>query len=242
MIKTIKSFLLSFTLVKKCKAIIYNLFYSFIQPHHPDESRYSYQKEYLEHQFSPTERILDIGSGGDPFPYATLLADRYLSETEHRATDFRSNGKPIVICDIHDLPFCEKAFDYVVCCHVLEHIKDPIRACSEIQRVGKAGFIETPRLIKDVLFNWAEYIHHSWHVERINRNLIFFEYDYRLKKGINSSAFWNLIFGPVYHPMQDVFNHNQDIFNIIFEWIEGFDVIVFKQNGDIIKSGKFQRV
>lgn len=236
MFKKTKAFISSFILVKRCKTIIQNLFYSFVKPRYPDESRYSYQKENLNHKFLPTERILDIGSGGDPFPYATVIADRYLSKTEHRAVDFRFNGKPTVICDICDLPFGEKIFDYVVCCHVLEHIKDPIRACNEIQRVGKAGFIETPRLMKDVLFNWAEYIHHSWYLERINKSLIFFEYDQRLKNGINSPAWWNLIFSPVYHPMQDVFNDNQDIFNIMFEWIDNFQVFVFKQNGDVIKS------
>jgi SAM-dependent methyltransferase len=233
---TVKSFLSSIPVLKKCKYILKNFLYSFKKPRYPDEFRYSYQRENINHQFLPGESVLDIGSGGDPFPFATVLADRYLSQTEHRAIDFRSNGKPTVICDIHHLPFGEKVFDFVVSCHVLEHIDDPIRACEEIQRVGKAGFIETPRLMKDVLFNWADFIHHRWYLEKINKNLVFFEYDQPLKNGINSPAWWDMIFGPVYHPMQDVFNEHQNIFNVLFEWVDSFEVFVFKQDGEVLLS------
>lgn len=41
--------------------------------------------------------------------------------------------------DIHDIPFAENSFDVVLCNHVLEHVKDDIRAMSEIRRVLKPG-------------------------------------------------------------------------------------------------------
>ncbi len=41
--------------------------------------------------------------------------------------------------DIHDMPFRESQFDVVLCNHVLEHVKDDIKALTEIKRVLKPG-------------------------------------------------------------------------------------------------------
>jgi len=41
--------------------------------------------------------------------------------------------------DIHDIPFGQNTFDVVLCNHVLEHVRDDIRAMSEIHRVLKPG-------------------------------------------------------------------------------------------------------
>lgn len=41
--------------------------------------------------------------------------------------------------DIHDIPFKENTFDAVLCNHVLEHVRDDIRAMQEIRRVLKPG-------------------------------------------------------------------------------------------------------
>ena len=41
--------------------------------------------------------------------------------------------------DIHSIPFEENKFDVVLCNHVLEHVRDDIKAMSEIKRVLKPG-------------------------------------------------------------------------------------------------------
>lgn len=41
--------------------------------------------------------------------------------------------------DIHQIPFEENTFDVVLCNHVLEHVRDDIKAMSEIHRVLKPG-------------------------------------------------------------------------------------------------------
>ena len=37
------------------------------------------------------------------------------------------------------LPFSDKAFDYVICSHVLEHVEDPDLLISELMRVSNTG-------------------------------------------------------------------------------------------------------
>jgi SAM-dependent methyltransferase len=206
-----------------------------------DDTRYAYQRLYIYHQFRPGECVLDIGSGGDPFPYATVLADRYLEPTRHRTLEFESHNGPVVICDISALPFPDHHFDYIVCAHVLEHVEDPILACNELQRAGRAGLIETPTLMKDALFAWAKDMH-KWHVISICNRLVFNEYSERQLEGIRSSAWQELIFGGSYHPLQKAFQANQDLFNVIFEWNDSFEVVVMKLDGSIEANAVVQPI
>jgi ubiquinone/menaquinone biosynthesis C-methylase UbiE len=39
------------------------------------------------------------------------------------------------------LPFLDKSFDYVTCCHTLEHVKDLAKATSELKRVARAKVV-----------------------------------------------------------------------------------------------------
>jgi hypothetical protein len=53
------------------------------------------------------------------------------------------------------MPFKDKAFDFVVASHILEHMSDPGKFLKELQRVGKAGYIETPNFIYERLHPYA---------------------------------------------------------------------------------------
>lgn len=44
-----------------------------------------------------------------------------------------------VLAAAEDLPFLDASFDAVICVNVLEHVKDPFRAASELMRVLKPG-------------------------------------------------------------------------------------------------------
>src|SRR5438105_5280738 len=98
----------------------------------PDMSRIEYQERYVKFDLQPEDRVLDIGSGSSPFPYATLLVDKFLNTTPHRGGEIERNGKPLISADIECLPFGDKSFDFVYCAHMLEHVEDPIKACAEL--------------------------------------------------------------------------------------------------------------
>jgi len=57
-----------------------------------------------------------------------------------------------VFGDAQKMPFKNKAFDFVVASHILEHMSEPEKFLIELQRVGKAGYIETPNAIFERLF------------------------------------------------------------------------------------------
>jgi len=172
--------------------------------------------------------ILDLASGGNPFAKATILSDRYPDTTRHRRVGIVRDHRPFVILDIHALPFRDKSIDYIYCSHVVEHAEDPIRACSELMRAGKAGYIETPTRMKDLLFSWAGELGHRWSVVRFGNRLVFFEYDDRQKQGVRSTYWKDSVTGEFRHPNQDLIYPNADIFNTILEWKDRFEVTVFR--------------
>lgn len=119
---------------------------------------------YIAELIAPGARVLEIGPGQTPFP---------------RATDFVDIRKldglpgPLNVCDLarHPLPYDTGAFDFVYCRHVLEDMAHPFLLCDEMQRVGKAGYIETPSPLAEFCRgvdggspNWRGYHHHRFMV------------------------------------------------------------------------------
>jgi hypothetical protein len=194
------------------------------------DSRFDYQKRYVKFDIQPGDQVLDIGSGGYPFPYATVLTDRFLEKSPYRFETLVKDNKPFLLSDIHALPFRDKGLDFVYCSHVLETVENPLRACAEIMRVGKRGFIETPTAGKDMLFAWARNLQ-KWHVVGIGSNLCFFEYSERQLDGVGSSIWRDHILSEWYNPFQEVFYENQDVFNMMFTWENQFSVFMFRLDG-----------
>lgn len=87
--------------------------------------------------------VLEVGSGGNPYPRANVLVDAYI-ETRERHWAPLICDRPTVIAYGENLPFKDKVFDYVIAAHVLEHTPYPEKFLAELQRVAKAGYIETP--------------------------------------------------------------------------------------------------
>jgi methyltransferase family protein len=119
--------------------------------------------EWLAKQIPAKARVLDVGAGILPFPRANVLVDA--------ADPDALPGQEVVKCDFarNPLPFPDKSFDFVYCRHVLEDMHDPFSLCREMERVGKAGYIETPSPLAEMCRGvdgtsppWRGYYHHHW--------------------------------------------------------------------------------
>ena len=154
----------------------YDIFQTLPDPH----SRYhQYQSRLINFGILPGQKVLDIGSGNIPFPLATHLADIALEDNAYGrggAPFQRVGDKPVTQCDIENMPFADKAFDFIYCSHVLEHVRYPEKACRELIRVGKRGYIETPTPGKDLFFDYAKVSNHRWGVDLFDSTLVFSEY------------------------------------------------------------------
>ncbi|MGI8906088.1 MAG: class I SAM-dependent methyltransferase [Candidatus Sumerlaeaceae bacterium] len=111
-------------------------------------------------------RVLEIGSGGRPHARSTVLLDRFLADDSQReGRRLVRDGRALVLADGQALPFRDKAFDYCICMHVLEHVEDPPAMLREMERVARAGYIETPTELHDWLFAVPPYTTiHKWYV------------------------------------------------------------------------------
>lgn len=117
-------------------------------------------------------RVLEVGAGQNPHPAAHVVVDKFLHDNAHRpgqaafapvvrAQHITANGDKqgvtelpieVVEADVTDMPFGDKAFDFVIARDVLEHVPDVKAAFREISRVGKAGMIDVPRFISEWLW------------------------------------------------------------------------------------------
>ncbi len=140
--------------------------------------------------------VLDVGGWASPFNRANWLLDSQPfetrgfyetiglpksqgAETEHFTKDTWVQRD---ICDKEPWPFSDKFFDFSLCSHTLEDIRDPLYVCSELIRVSKAGYIEVPsREVESSRGQEHRRIaglsHHRWLVE-INDNHIQFTMKY----------------------------------------------------------------
>ena len=87
--------------------------------------------------------VLEVGSGGNPYARANVLLDAYESTRERHWVPLKVD-RPMVLGFVEKLPFRDKAFDFVIASHVLEHSAYPERFLAELQRISKAGYIEVP--------------------------------------------------------------------------------------------------
>lgn len=194
------------------------------------ENRFEYQKEYIDFDIKSGSKVLDLGSGNHPFPFSTHLVDLFVENDFHRGgVKLNRDKRPFYIADIERLPFADNSFDFVYCSHVLEHVDNPEKACKEIMRVGKRGYIETPTRLSDMFYNFS-YLH-RWHVELVGKTLIFIEYSEREKQGTGSSYFFEQQLNPYENEIKKVVYSNRNIFCNMVLWEGDFEFHVFDHNG-----------
>jgi SAM-dependent methyltransferase len=131
--------------------------------------------------------------------------------------------RPTVLADACKMPFRDKAFDFVIAFHVLEHVPEPALFLKELQRVGKAGYIETPNAIFERLIPYPV---HLLEIMNINDTLLInkktsarpdqFLNDLDL---IKHSASWRRFF-----------YNNPELFHVRYFWNENINFKVLNAN------------
>jgi hypothetical protein len=180
----------------------------------------------------PEDTVLDIGGWAHPFNRANYVMDAEPYETRgyYNRTFAKNNPFPPIggdvefftketwlqrdICDKQPFPFKDKELDYVICSHTLEDIRDPLWVCSEIVRIGKAGYIEVPSRILESCRGQERGIaglsHHRWLIEITSNSIVFLQkfhrihnWQYSLPKSVQNrlsacdmvqSLFWEVTF------------------------------------------------
>jgi SAM-dependent methyltransferase len=131
-------------------------------------------------------KVLDVGCASGPLKRADFLIDIVPFEDIYWGNakgpgDIRASKNTYIqhdICSREPWPFKDKQFDYSFCSHVLEDIRDPLWACSELIRISKAGYIEVPSKLYETTFgveykNLAGAAHHRWVVDVVDDRLRF---------------------------------------------------------------------
>lgn len=134
-------------------------------------------------ELDPAAVVLDIGGWADPLERADWVIDLMPYETRGL---YERNGwiepRPeqperydaerwVVrdLCDREPYPFDDDSIDFVVCGHTLEDVRDPIWVCSEMKRIGKAGYIEVPSRLEEqswgVAGPFVGWPHHRWLID-----------------------------------------------------------------------------
>src|SRR3954453_10564339 len=135
-----------------------------------DSSRRAIEERRARH-----ETVLDVGGWAKPLERADWVIDLMPYETRGLYGYDRETASERFSADtwvIHDIcarepwPFADDQFDFAVCSHTLEDIRDPVWVCSELQRVARAGYIEVPSRLEEQTWgtqgNFVGWTHHRW--------------------------------------------------------------------------------
>jgi hypothetical protein len=131
-------------------------------------------------RLSDDDVVLDIGGWAHPFPRADWVLDvmpyesrglyerrGWIEPRRGRAERFdASRWVQRDLCAREPFPFADDEFDYVVCSHTLEDLRDPVWVCQELCRVARAGYVELPSRLEEQSFGvhgpWVGWAHHHW--------------------------------------------------------------------------------
>jgi hypothetical protein len=144
--------------------------------------------------------VLDIGGWGKPLTRADWVLDLMPYETrglygQDGAAPERFTAETWVrrdLCEREPYPFADNQFDFVVCSHTLEDVRDPVWVCQEINRVGRAGYIEVPSRLEEQSFGvqgpWVGWGHHHWLVDIVDER-IDFTFKHHIVHGVAANHF-----------------------------------------------------
>ena len=140
---------------------------------------------HLDSMSPRPQEILDVGGGAQPHAAATEILDlfdydfvrQYSCQTDYARLEDQQ-WTTFDICSRQPWPYGDGEFDFSICAHTMEDLKDPLWVCRELMRVSKTGYIEFPSrfqesihgLVRRGVTGWP---HHRWMIEAIGQTLLF---------------------------------------------------------------------
>lgn len=139
----------------------------------------------LLQRIGPDDVVLDVGGWADPFERADWVIDQFpygtrglyerqgWIEARADAGPERFSERTWIerdVCDRAPFPFADDEVDFVVCSQTLEDVRDPVWVCAEMQRIGKAGYIEVPSRLEEQSWGagggeFVGWTHHHWLID-----------------------------------------------------------------------------
>lgn len=178
---------------------------------------------------------ISLGCGNKFFPDVNTYLDLYPEDSKERKANPGNidvpYGKRFIKADIQNMYMIkDKEFDYSYAMNILEHVDNPEMACSEIQRISRAGTIKVPSYFGEIFFGWQ---YHKWIIIERNETLFFFrkrEYENipfgrYFRERCGKSIKYKHIEVP---EIKRVFMGNKKLFDITFEWKGSFKFKVIR--------------
>jgi hypothetical protein len=119
--------------------------------------------------------VLDVGGWAHPFERADWIIDLQPYETrglyayDRAAARERFTADTWIqrdICDREPWLWPDDHFDFAICSHTLEDVRDPVWVCAELSRVARAGYVEVPSRLEEQAWGvhgpWVGWSHHRW--------------------------------------------------------------------------------
>ncbi len=168
--------------------------------------------------------VLEVGSGGNPLIRSDVLCDKFIFDDMERAVGKYampiSTDRPFVCGDAEALPFRNKAFDFLVSFHMIEHLERPERFLAEAQRVARGGYIVSPNSRCEVLFGSFR---HRWIIDLSDDNVL------HIKTKTEGGAFLDGFFYDLYENNTDFrkfWHRNQTLFETRYRWNATIDYVM----------------
>ncbi len=147
-------------------------------------------------------RVLDVGGWHNPFGPATHVIDLGAYATRRREEALTPGEAERFTAEtwaVHDVcltpwPYPDRFFDFAICSHLLEAVRDPLPVCRELMRVAKRGYVEVPSRAREIyakarFFRLRSalgaipeigFYHHRWLCEIDGKHIRFFRKTHQL--------------------------------------------------------------
>jgi ubiquinone/menaquinone biosynthesis C-methylase UbiE len=184
---------------------------------------------YSEIKFHPDWKVIDVGGGANPVLRADVVTNFESEKNQRGARIKKLVGKKMhnnLNMEKMDI-FKDKEFDYSTCIQTIEHCDDPAKACKELMRISKKGYIECPQILCEELIGMQN---HKWLVRIDEKNpnkLIFIK-----KKDFHTldNFFYNMFYmnNPNRQTFVDILFKYVDKFILRFHWEGSFEFEVIQ--------------